>query len=267
LLIDEYLGRWSFDRNFLRQVETMDETTSTVEPPQQSGLVLLRLANRDFLDGDTTAPMGLDAAAGQLTYAGATGKLQWLATSDFDSTGDGQGVFCGLIDFAQVVEIGGCLFTAPATSSAVANTALTTAFDVSTTIHANYLRAPSSNPRTLRVSAWVRYSVVAATSPTLTLAVKLGASNFAVFTFTTVVSAANRMCKLECVIGMRGQGAAGSARGLGTFTDGATTGVTRVASAPIDTTVANLLSITCTWGTAAVANAATLEGLTVEALN
>jgi hypothetical protein len=122
--------------------------------------------------------------------------------------------------------------------------------------------------KTLRVR--VRGYLSNTGTPTLNLIVKLGSVTIcSTGAVATITGQSNAGFELVCDLTCRTTGASGTIIGEGMFSYGTANGTRLVATAAatVDTTAAQLLDVTATWGTASSSNTITAATCTIEALN
>lgn len=171
-----------------------------------------------------------------------------------------------------------------ADGTAVANTTTETILATDTTLDGNYFHPF----RLLKLTAFGRYSTTG--TPTMTFRVRYGGVSGTVLAasggITTGSAVSAGIWKVEVYIQCRSVGSSGTVMAIGQATmgdDAASTvgsatnthasdfmgsaGVATPATATIDTTASNALSITGQWGTASASNTITCHLLALEALN
>lgn len=155
-----------------------------------------------------------------------------------------------------VVRDGNVVFSNAASSAAVTNTTVETAFDVSHSIPANFLKVGDI----IRIRAAARATATNSTD-TLTLKLKLGTT---VIATTATIDVANGDAGFfDVSFRVRSIGATGSIATAGEATlKTTTTAVTGVHT--IDTTAANAVAVTATWSVANAGNSAELTSLEIE---
>jgi len=151
-----------------------------------------------------------------------------------------------------------------AVSGNIGNTTDETAFNRTFTIPADALRAGDQ----IRIRA-VAFVVSVNGTPNLTTKLKLGAT--ALLDTGAVAVLGNGVVLIETVVSIRTVGAAGTLVATGQWNAGvagtATTRAQILGSTAVDTTAAQLVSVTATWSAAHLSNVVRLEVLSVEKLS
>ncbi|MBI4546904.1 MAG: hypothetical protein HY707_02915 [Ignavibacteriae bacterium] len=158
----------------------------------------------------------------------------------------------------------GLVYANTAQSNIISNTTAETDFDKNYTLPANCLTVVKA----VRVKAYGRLST-AATAPTLNLRLRYGGTLLTMTSSVTLgASLANVGWYFEGLIICRATGASGSVQPncFANFDTIVKCG-TLTTPVTINTTTANVLKITASWGTASPSNAITLTNVTYEVLN
>jgi hypothetical protein len=225
-------------------------TSQSLPPPFVNGFYLTGLADESNFSGVGLWP---PTRAGTLTWESATQRALMRMNTESG------GALAGNPNNSTVVALGGALDSEPSTTTAVANTLVETAFDISFILQPWALCVG----KRLRLTAYGRYTSAAA--PAVTFRAKVGAATVA--TYAVGAASANATWRIEAIIGCRLDGAAGTVRGSGFYTDGVTHITNRVLSVGVNTTIANTVSLTCQWGVAAAGNSASMDDWLLEAVN
>jgi hypothetical protein len=225
-------------------------TSQSLPPPFVNGFYLTGLADESNFSGVGLWP---PTRAGTLTWESATQRALMRMNTESG------GALAGNPNNSTVVALGGALDSEPSTTTAVANTLVETAFDISfasATVGVVRGQAPPTHGvRPLYVGGRPRRHVP-----------RKGRSA-TVATYAVGAASANATWRIEAIIGCRLDGAAGTVRGSGFYTDGVTHITNRVLSVGVNTTIANTVSLTCQWGVAAAGNSASMDDWLLEAVN
>lgn len=154
-------------------------------------------------------------------------------------------------------------------SGTVANTTTETAV-TSTGVGSQSLPAGFlTQGRTIRVRGWGVHSALL--SPTFTLKIYLGTTAVLSTGAITSINDTNGLIALEADITCRTTGAGGTVFGQGIYTEDGITlnekAMVNTTTSTIDTTIAQIVAVKATWGTASASNTITVSNLIIEALN
>ena len=219
-----------------------------------------------FNAGGTFEVMASGAfSAGAMLYAQASGKVDDIPTGPCVLRALEAATATGDIIEAIVTAAGrthGLLYVNTAASSAVSNTTVETAFDVSTSVPANTLKAGD----VIRIKG---QGIATATNSTDTLAINVKVGSVTILAIAAVDVANNDVFEFDMDIVVRTVGASGTIVGHGQSAVLGAAGTATVrprilASSTLDTTAAVGFTVTATWSVANAGNSCRLDILSVE---
>lgn len=197
-------------------------------------------------------------------YGAASGKVSSTANGNYiglamtsTSNADEQ------VEVLRHEDTSALLYSSVAASANITNTSAETAFDISYTIPANTLKAGD----VLQIRA---FGLAPTTNSTDTLIIKVKIGTSILVTSATVDVADADMFVADCTLSVRTAGASGTTVASGLIVLGvpitATTRGGSLASATLDTTATQAITVTATWSVASTSNIVRLDQLAVQRL-